>query len=113
MAVPMEQVDKLHAHGGSALMEASTSGNYSVVKLLIDNGAQATIKDKDGVTALMSAASQVGRAFVARGGAGTPFLERSRDSFYFERRGHFEALCCGNYRATSQSASSSSLRVPR
>ena len=52
------QVDKLHAHGGSALMEASTSGNYSVVKLLIDNGAQATIKDKDGVTALMSAASQ-------------------------------------------------------
>lgn len=51
-------VNKLHAHGGSALMEASTSGNFTVVQLLIEKGADATLKDKDGVTALMSAASQ-------------------------------------------------------
>jgi ankyrin repeat protein len=51
-------VNKLHAHGGSALMEACTSGNYSVVELLIAKGADPGITDKDGVTALMSAASQ-------------------------------------------------------
>lgn len=39
-------------------MEAATAGNVSVVEKLLAHGASATIKDKDQVTALMSAASQ-------------------------------------------------------
>ena len=39
-------------------MEAATAGNVSVVKKLMEHGADPKIIDKDKVTALMSAASQ-------------------------------------------------------
>ena len=51
-------MNALHSNGGSALMEAATAGNVSVVKKLVEHGADAKIRDKDAVTALMSAASQ-------------------------------------------------------
>lgn len=47
-----------HKQGGSALMEAATAGNFTVFQILVDAGADPFITDEDGVTALMSAASQ-------------------------------------------------------
>jgi uncharacterized protein len=51
-------VNLLHSNGGSALMEAATAGNVSVIQTLLDNGANALVLDNDLVTPLMSAASQ-------------------------------------------------------
>lgn len=48
-----------HVQGGTALMEAATSGNQEVVDLLLAAGADAMVRDKDGVSPLMSAAAQV------------------------------------------------------
>lgn len=45
--------------GGTALMEAATSGSQEVVDLLLAAGADPMIRDKDGVSPLMSAAAQV------------------------------------------------------
>ena len=53
-----------HVQGGTALMEAATSESQEVVDLLLDAGADPTIRDKDGVSPLMSAAAQVGFAIV-------------------------------------------------
>lgn len=47
-----------HKQGGSALMEAATAGNFTVFQILVEAGADPFITDEDGVTALMSAASQ-------------------------------------------------------
>jgi ankyrin repeat protein len=41
-----------------------STGNLTVVDLLISKGADVMIRDKDGVTPLMSAASQVRHPFV-------------------------------------------------
>lgn len=57
-----------HVQGGTALMEAATSGNQEVVDLLLAAGADPMIRDKDGVSPLMSAAAQVG--FRGDGGGG-------------------------------------------
>lgn len=46
--------------GGTALMEAATSGSQEVVDLLLAAGADPLVRDKDGVSPLMSAAAQVG-----------------------------------------------------
>ena len=51
-------VNKVHKQGGSALMEAATAGNVTVMQTLLGAGADPLIVDDDGVTALMSAASQ-------------------------------------------------------
>ena len=51
-------VNKVHKQGGSALMEAATAGNVTVMHTLLGAGADPLIVDDDGVTALMSAASQ-------------------------------------------------------
>lgn len=45
--------------GGTALMEAATSGDQDVVDLLLAAGADPMVRDKDGVSPLMSAAAQV------------------------------------------------------
>lgn len=47
------------------LSEACTAGNFSTVNILLDAGADVTVVDNDGVTALMSAASQ-GHAAIVR-----------------------------------------------
>jgi len=39
----------------TALMQASLSGNYEAVQVLIDNGAKVNLRDKDGATALSKA----------------------------------------------------------
>lgn len=53
-----------HVQGGTALMEAATSGSQEVVDLLLAAGADPMVRDKDGVSPLMSAAAQVcGRLF--------------------------------------------------
>jgi len=39
----------------TALMQASSSGNYEAVQVLIDNGAKVNLRDKDGATALSKA----------------------------------------------------------
>lgn len=39
------------------MLQASTSGNVGVIKLLLNKGADVTVTDKDGVSTLMSAAS--------------------------------------------------------
>jgi ankyrin repeat protein len=44
-------VNQLHAHGGSALMEACSSGNAALVTLLLKHGAELDVMDRDGVTA--------------------------------------------------------------
>lgn len=48
-----------HVQGGTALMEAATSGSQEVVDLLLAAGADPMVRDKDGVSPLMSAAAQV------------------------------------------------------
>ena len=48
----------MHKQGGSALIEAATAGNVTVMQTLLGAGADPLIVDDDGVTALMSAASQ-------------------------------------------------------
>lgn len=54
--------------GGTALMEAATSGSQEVVDLLLAAGADPMVRDKDGVSPLMSAAAQVRRARFFWGG---------------------------------------------
>lgn len=49
----------LCSQGGTALMEAATSGSQEVVDLLLAAGADPMVRDKDGVSPLMSAAAQV------------------------------------------------------
>lgn len=48
-----------HVQGGTALMEAATSESQVVVDLLLAAGADPMVRDKDGVSPLMSAAAQV------------------------------------------------------
>ena len=51
-------VAKKHLHGGSAFLEAATAGSVAVMERLRGLGADPLVVDDDGVTALMSAASQ-------------------------------------------------------
>lgn len=39
------------------MKQASTSGNVDVIQILLNKGGDVSIRDKDGVTALMSSAS--------------------------------------------------------
>ena len=55
-----------HVQGGTALMEAATSGSQAVVDLLLAAGADPMVRDKDGVSPLMSAAAQVSCCTVVR-----------------------------------------------
>ena len=47
-----------HHLGGTALIESATSGSLDVVKSLVTLGADVALPDFDGVSAVMSAASQ-------------------------------------------------------
>ncbi|CAN0316911.1 unnamed protein product, partial [Ectocarpus sp. 4 AP-2014] len=46
--------------GGTALMEAATSGSQEVVDLLLAAGADPMVRDKDGVSPLMQHADARG-----------------------------------------------------
>lgn len=50
----VSNVNLKHSQGGSALMEAATAGNVSVINILFEAGADPFVVDKDGVTTLMS-----------------------------------------------------------
>ena len=52
------RVPPRHHHEGTALLEAATAGSVEVMELLMARGADPLVVDDDGVTALMSAASQ-------------------------------------------------------
>ena len=60
---------KSSINGRTALMLASEAGHFEVVKYLVENGANANLKDNDGKTALDFAETDEIRQFLINNGA--------------------------------------------